>query len=368
MQLVKAKITNFRNLDQIEINFQDRNFLIGNNAQGKTNILEAIHYLSNGSSFRSRQDNWLIQHNKDSAMVECDFIACQQAQSITVAWQKLDEKITKLFKLNGAKISRAKLIGNLLTVLFSPDDTALLRMQPSQRRAFLDALIAKIDKVYYADWLDYLNTLKQRNQLLKLIKQNVVGIDELADWDQKIAETGSRIVQKRHQLIKNISGLVSQLFQQIYGSQREVTLAYTTPIELADPVNYLNHLQQRRGVETKIGFTIFGPHRDDLEIFLDGWDARQSASQGEFRLLVLALKLAEGEYLKQQTKETPVYLFDDVFSELDQTKSRALINCLQGVQVIFTTVDRRFADKSANIVEIEQGAVKKLEYELAKTS
>ena len=367
MQLIKAKITNFRNLEQVAIEFQDRNFIIGDNAQGKTNILEAIHYLSNGSSFRSRQDNWLVKHNETSAMVECDFVAYQQTKNITVAWQKLDEKITKLFKLNGTKIGRAKLIGNLLTVLFSPDDTALLRMQPSQRRAFLDALIAKTDKVYYADWLDYLNTLKQRNQLLKLIKQNVVDIDELADWDQKIAETGSRIIQKRHQLIKNISGLVNQLFQQIYGSQREVTLTYTTPIELADPANYLNYLQQRRSIETRIGFTIFGPHRDDLEIFLDGWDARQSASQGEFRLLVLALKLAEGEYLKQQTKETPIYLFDDVFSELDQAKSRALINCLQGVQVIFTTIDRRFADQTANIIEIEQGAVKKLEYELAKT-
>jgi len=368
MQLVKAKINNFRNLDQVEIEFQDRNFLIGDNAQGKTNILEAIHYLSNGSSFRSRQDNWLVQHNKNSAMVECDFIANQQTRNITIAWQKIDDKITKLFKLNGAKISRAKLLGNLLTVLFSPDDTALLRMQPSQRRAFLDALIAKTDKVYYADWLDYLNTLKQRNQLLKLIKQNMVDIDELIDWDHKISETGSRIVRKRHKLIQEISGLVNQFFQQIYGSERKVTLTYTTSVDLADPTNYLNYLQQRRIIETKIGFTMFGPHRDDLEIFLGGWDARQMASQGEFRLLVLALKLAEGEYLKQQTKETPIYLLDDVFSELDATKNHALINCLQGLQVVFTTVDHRFTSATDNIIEIDHGAIKKVEYELAEIS
>lgn len=366
MQLIKARINNFRNLRQIEINFQDRNFLIGGNAQGKTNILEAIHYLSNGSSFRSRQDAWLIDHKEVSAMVEGDFTIRGQTQNITIAWQKIDHKIVKLFKLNGTKVSRAKLIGNLLTVLFSPDDTALLRMQSSQRRAFLDALIAKIDKSYYADWLDYLNTLKQRNQLLKLIKQNAIETDELIDWDYKISEAGSKIVRKRHKLIQEISSLVNRFFQRIYGSERKVALVYTTPIDLADQVNYLNHLQQRRAVETRIGFTMFGPHRDDLEILLDGWDARQSASQGEFRLLVLAFKLAEGEYLKIKTQERPVYLLDDVFSELDEAKNRALIECLKEMQVVFTTVDRRFADATANIIDIEQGTIKKSKHEFAE--
>ena len=258
-------------------------------------------------------------------------------------------------------------MGTLLTVLFSPDDVSLLRLQPAQRRGFLDSLISRTNKVYHADLLDYTKTLKQRNQLLFLAKLGREDYIEIDAWDNKLAELGSRIIQTRIELVEQLNQKIKPFFHALAESVKEFSIIYTADPKFADPLVYKEKLASIRSQDIKSGHTNFGPHRDDLMLLLNGWDARNTASQGEFRLMILALKLAEGEYIRARFNENPVYLMDDVFSELDPHKSKALIGFLGNAQTIYTTTDERFVTPAARVIIVKEGAIIQNQNELTKT-
>ena len=368
MKFLKAELINFRNLGAAKVEFGSTNFIVGDNAQGKTNILEALHYLSVGNSFKIHHEEWLITKGELFGSVKGELIYGDgRPAMIDVVWERGDEEIHRQFKLNGTKIARKNLLGNLLTVLFSPDDVSLLRLQPAQRRGFLDSLISRTNKVYHADLLDYTKTLKQRNQLLFLAKLGREDYIEIDAWDAKLAELGSRIVRARLELVEQLNQRIKPFFHTLAESTKEFSVIYTANPKFTDPAVYKEKLANIRTIDIKSGHTNFGPHRDDLLLLLDGWDARNTASQGEFRLMILALKLAEGAYIYQRFNEAPVYLMDDVFSELDVHKSRALIGFLGDAQTIYTTTDQRFVTPGAKVIIVKEGAIIQNQNEPTKT-
>lgn len=358
MRLVGVELINFRNINNAKINFGLTNFIIGDNAQGKTNVLEALHYLSVGNSFKTHHEEWLVKKGELFGSATGSLIySDSRTANINVVWERGDEGARHQFKLNGAKVTRKNLLGNLLTVIFSPDDVSLLKLQPAQRRAFLDSLISRTNKVYYADLLDYIKTLKQRNQLLFLIKLGREDYMEIDAWDDRLAELGSRIIRARVELIKELNQKIKPFFYKLTSSDKEFSIIYTADAKFIDPLIYKEKLRSIRTIDIKSGHTNFGPHRDDLMLLLDNWDAKNTASQGEFRLMILALKLAEGEYIQERFNEPPVYLMDDVFSELDINKSHALIDFLKDAQAIYTTTDNRFVTPDAQVVIVEGGTI-----------
>lgn len=368
MKIVKAELINFRNIAYAKAVFGLTNFIIGDNAQGKTNILEALHYLSAGNSFKTHQEDWLVKKGELYGSVAGELIQVgRDAKTINVVWERGEEEIHRQFKLNGVKIARKNLLGNLLTVIFSPDDVSLLRLQPAQRRGFLDSLISRTNKIYHADLVDYTKTLKQRNQLLFLAKLGREDYIEIDAWDNKLAELGSRIIQARIGLVEQLNQKIKPFFHTLAESDKGFSIVYTVDPKFTDPAAYKDKLTHIRPIDIKSGHTNFGPHRDDLLLLLDGWDARNTASQGEFRLMILALKLAEGKYIQERFNETPVYLMDDVFSELDAHKSRALIEFLKNAQAIYTTTDERFVTPDAQVIIVKEGEIIQHQNELAKT-
>ncbi|MFA5967353.1 MAG: DNA replication and repair protein RecF [Patescibacteria group bacterium] len=368
MKLTGVDITNFRNIVSAKTNFGLTNFIIGDNAQGKTNILEALHYLSVGNSFKTRQEEWLVKNGELYGSVQGELTYGEGRQAvIDVVWERTDEETHRQFKLNGTKIARKTLLGTLLTVIFSPDDVSLLRLQPAQRRGFLDSLISRTNKVYHADLLDYTKTLKQRNQLLFLAKLGREDYIEIDAWDNKLAELGSRIIQARLELVEQLNQKIKPFFHALAESAKEFSIVYTADPKFTDPAIYKDKLASIRSIDIKSGHTNFGPHRDDLMLLLNGWDARNTASQGEFRLMILALKLAEGEYIRARFNEMPVYLMDDVFSELDPHKSRALIEFLGNAQAIYTTTDERFVTPEAQVIIVKEGTIIKTQNEFSTT-
>ncbi|OGB74267.1 hypothetical protein A2V68_00685 [candidate division Kazan bacterium RBG_13_50_9] len=369
MEFVSSRLLNFRNIPQIEIAFGKKNFLVGLNAQGKTNILEALHYLSLGGSFRSSREQWLIRFGELAARIEATVRRDNGEEEQAGLLLERDEMgIKKTFRLNGRTVAKGEFLGNVLTILFAPDEVGLLKLQPDVRRALMNEAIAQVDPTYWSDLTDYNKALKQRNQLLFLIKQHRADMSELGGWDDRLAALGSRIIESRQELIEGLNRFIGQLFADLAGqASQKLRLAYKTEAGAIGPDQYSARLIKNRDADITWGHTTFGPHRDDLVFLVDDLDIRYTASQGEFRLIVLALKLAEGRYLKEALGERPIYLLDDVFSELDKERGQRVLGMLDDSQVIVTTTSEEMVrgEKEATILVVEEGQVKEGTRELA---
>ena len=359
MKCVSLKLANFRNISSSELSFSDRNFLVGDNGQGKTNVLEALYYLSAGDSFRNSREAWAVKSGELFARVEADFELDNGNPRIAAVVLERDELGgTKNFRLDNAEVSRADFLGSFLMVLFAPENVSLMRLQPVTRRAFMNHLLAKTDPTYYDDLTTYAKSLKQRNELLTLVRRRQAEVSELGPWDDRMAVLGSRIIKKRQVLVDALGWWVGPVYSQISGQHdARLRVIYQTDAGVIEPEQYISRLIKCRDEDLRFGHTTFGPHRDDLVFLLNDVDAKQVASQGEFRLIIIALKLAEGEYIKRGLKEAPIYLLDDIFSELDESNSRRVIEFLGDAQVIVTTTDRHKLPKDANVLNVEAGVI-----------
>lgn len=367
MKCISLKLFDFRNIARAEIEFNDKNFLIGENAQGKTNIIEALYYLSIGKSFKTNQEQWLIKNGEMSTRVEGVFLTDSgEEKNISIVLQNIEERLIKTLQINQTKTSKREFLKQIPSIIFTPDEVGLIKIQSSTRRALMNNILNKTQITYSDDYSVYSKILKQRNQLLLLIKQNRAGVDELDSWDIKLAELGCKLIKSRTNLIIELNKYINTFYSQLSGGEDALKLIYINHSQVDLPKDYLSKLKDRQDLDIKITHTSFGPHRDDLQFLLNNQDAIQMSSQGQFRLVVLALKLSKGEYLKNILQETPIYIMDDVFSELDEKKITYIYKLFKNNQTIFTTTDQNMVtNNETRKFFIKDGAVQPVINEFA---
>ena len=373
MYCKKVKLTNFRNIEECDIDFCDGiNILAGENAQGKTNLLEAIFYASVGRSFRASSTNEMILFGKRNAVVSVDYMSEKKARQDNITIHLFSDK-KKTVEKNHLRVERlSDIVGSFRSVLFCPEHLSLIKDGPLERRTYLDIAISRISPKYIHSLQRYSYLLKQRNALLKSALQNRAAFDATIDlWSEQLAAEAAEISALRLQFIKRVGNIVSACFEDMTGKKESVEIIYRGSASLVGDEyldkelvkqKYLSLLSSSHEREIALGATLWGVHKDDIEIKLNSKNARAYASQGQQRSLALALKLAEGEICKQEFGDYPVFLFDDVLSELDETRRDYMIGFATGKQVIITTcemgvLDRLHADKK---ILVENGTYREM--------
>ncbi len=340
MHITGLKTENFRNLqDGCLLPCQGVNVIYGGNAQGKTNLLEALWLFTGGHSFRGAKDAELPrlspggEANEPRASLFLDFFSegRQQAAALNIENGRRSSVINGVKKKTGTA-----LVGKLRGVIFSPEHLLLIKEGPARRRSFLDGALCQL-KPGYAGMLSlFQRALAQRNALLKDMVRYPELSDTLEVWDARFAKLGAEVMAERGAYVKRLAPKVQEIYGGISKGREELFVSYAPAVKAGYEQALLGELARTRRSDVRAGFTTMGPHRDDLDITLNGVSARAYGSQGQQRSAVLALKLAEAEALSTLTGETPVVLLDDVMSELDQSRQDYLLNHLHGRQVFIT--------------------------------
>ena len=335
MWIKNIKIKNFRNYNQEEINLEKNiNIFYGKNAQGKTNIIEAIFLCSLGKSFRAKKDNEMIKLNEENAIVEIEYEKSDRDGKI-----KIEIGNKKNIYLNGIKIKKlSELLGNLNIVIFTPDDIGILKGGPQNRRRFLDIMISQLRPNYMHILNLYLKTIEQRNKYLRQIKEEHKDENLLEIWDEKLAEYAVKIYEYRKEFIEKIIKKLDIIHKNITNGEEQIELEYVTECDSKE--KYLKLLKERRKLDIIKGFTTKGVHRDDFMIYINKKDIKIFGSQGQNRTAMLSLKLAELQVIYDEIGEYPILLLDDFMSELDKTRRKNFLENIEGTQVIITGTEK----------------------------
>jgi DNA replication and repair protein RecF len=382
MYLKNLNLYFFRNYHQQEIKFDaPKIILMGNNAQGKSNLLEAIEILSILKSHRSNQDQYLIQENKLKAQIKANVDRKLADYQLSLTLRRNGRRT---LNLNGENIKRnSDFLGSLNIVFFSSLDLDLVRGGPEYRRNWVDNLLIQLEPFYDHILKQYYQVLRQRNALLKAFKKqdndlnnsNIVNNQSARDlqlkvWDEKLAEMGTRVTRRRARVLNRITPLAQKWHSQISSKTEDLKISYTPnitwieddPIEIKKAIK--NKIQQRRLAELNLGSTVVGPHRDEIEFTINDTPTRCYGSQGQQRTLVLALKLAELQLIEQVIGEPPLLLLDDVLAELDCQRQNHLLDALgDRFQTFITTTHlNSFEHKlleNSQILRVENGNIQK---------
>lgn len=336
MRLTKLKLMNFRNYDVLDFKPGNGiNVILGENAQGKTNVLEALFMCAFGRSHRTPKDNELVKWDKDQAYIGLDMVNYSGSHTIEFKFNQGESKKTFI---DGAQASRSgELLGILNVVMFAPENLKLVKDSPLERRRFIDMEISQLKPAYFYRLQQYNLALKQRNALLKE-SMNALKPGRLAMWDEQLANLGEQIMLSRGEFIEELAGIAKNLHSSISGGKEALKISYQPNIKQASDIRgeILEKLALSVQDDIRRGYTSVGPHRDDLFISINGNDARLYGSQGQQRTAALALKLSELTLIKNLKNEYPVLLLDDVLSELDETRQRLLFENVDGCQCILT--------------------------------
>ena len=335
MWINKVKIKNFRNYEDEEILLNKNiNIFYGENAQGKTNIIESIFLCGMGKSFRAKKDNEMINFNFQNAVVEVDFNKSDRDGKIKV---ELSDK--KNIYLNGIKLKKlSDLLGNINLVIFTPDDISILKGSPQNRRRFLDIMISQLRPNYINILNLYLKTLEQRNNYLRQIKEEGKDENLLDIWDEKLAEYAINICKYRTEFIEKIKNKIKKIHNEITEEKEEIEIEYIT--QCVDKKYFLDVLKERRKLDIIKGFTTKGIHRDDFNIFINKKEVGIYGSQGQNRTVMLSLKLAELNVVYDEIGEKPILLLDDFMSELDEKRRKSFLENIEDTQVIITCTEK----------------------------
>ena len=374
MKITKLQLVNFRNYDRCTVNFDKMvTVFYGNNGQGKTNILESIFYSAFGFSHRTNKEDEMVKFSSEGMAVLLDFEKEDGPHSIRMKRYLEQGKYHKEIKIDGNKTTAKNHYSFLNAVIFSPEDLNIIKGDPGLRRRFMDMEISQTDSVYYELLIRYRRLLKQRNSLLKVIREDNQPQAQLATWDEEIADTGAQILIKRLSNIKKLKEICIPVFHILSNKADCLEIKYEMkgnngqlfyPEE--DNVKdikefYLKSLNERRFKDLMQGNTGIGIHRDDFRTYINGLDSKAFASQGQQRCCALALKLSQIEYVKQVSGGYPVLLLDDVMSELDQQRRKQLIHFINDkVQTIITVNDKTLIPDfgSNRYFNVEQGNIK----------
>ena len=358
MFVTELKLNNYRNYQTEKIVFGEHtNLIVGKNAQGKTNLVEAIYYSSVGKSPRTTKDNDLINWSKDRASFCLSVQKKEGKKTIEVVFSRQTKKSLKVNGVNLLKIG--DLLGTINVVFFSPDELKLVKDAPQDRRKFLDTDISQLSKNYFYLLIKYNKILDQRNKLLKSYQDPKLILDTLPIWDIQLADVGSKIIFKRIQFLEKLKDFAKQAHLFLTNNKENLELSYAGIVgESEEEIKqkFLEGLKQVRDKDLKVGYTNIGPHRDDIKLVVNNVDIRSFGSQGQQRTVALSMKLAELEIFKEEVGEYPILLLDDVLSELDQDRQQRLLWKVRNLQTIITTTSYDpFMVQEANIIKIDGG-------------
>jgi DNA replication and repair protein RecF len=353
MKITNLRVENFRNYASLNLPLQNAvNIIYGDNAQGKTNFLEAIYYAAFGIPARTRNEDELVRFTTDSFCSEVRFTNNFTENKITVKrWLQLNRWKKEIY-LNDNKISAKEHYGLLNVVLFAPDDLQIVKGEPGLRRKFLDMEIAQTNKYYYELLVKYNKILSQRNKFLKNARDTEVTDEEqLRIWDEELAAVAAEIVVIRLEVLSKISKIAAEVYGRITEAKEVFSVDYLLKTAQDSEIEnnlqekdefrsfYRQELMKRRALDILRGYTSIGPHRDDLVIKVNANNLKSYGSQGQQRSGALALKLAELEFIKENREEYPVLLLDDVMSELDGNRRKQLLTFINGKVQTFLTVN-----------------------------
>ncbi len=335
MKINTLKLKNFRNHNSLEINFKGKSALIkGFNGAGKTNILEAIHLLSTTKSLRTKYDRELINHDADFAHVVANAALNGTEATIEMTIVKNPKYINsskKVVKIDKVSKTLANFTGTLNSVLFTPTDIEVITGSPSIRRDYIDSIFFQINREYKKASLEYAKAIRQRNKVLELIATEHRGYNQLPYWNEKILDRGEFIQNQRHKLIDFFAERMPHYANLLGNSEDLLEIKYLKN-EISE--KRLNDYKEKEIITKR---TLVGPHRDDFEIFFNGFNIANFGSRGQQRTTILTLKLCEIDFLSEHTKKRPILLLDDIFSELDPLHREAVESIMELQQTIVTT-------------------------------
>lgn len=343
MKITSLKLTNFRNWPEANFEFSDRVLIYGPNAQGKTNVLEALYILATTRSFRGK-DAEVINAESDFLRIE-GMIEKDKPIEVTATFNRVGEKIEKEFKITEKKRPALDFIGMFSAIVFSPDDLMLISGPPELKRRYMSFTIGQNDREYLYNLLNYKKILKQRNELLKKADLGTIR-DEIDVWDHSLSENGQKVIEARKNLAEFINERFSKYYIELSGEGKMLEFIYEPALTSEKLADSLREVRDRDIWEKN---TTQGPHRDSLSIMIDGKQAEKFASRGEYRTIILALKLCERDWFLAKGGEAPVVLLDDVFSELDETRRKYLVKAFAGSQLIITTTDLDHLDPELQV-------------------
>lgn len=332
MVIKSLELKNYRNYKDLYIEFSDgTNILYGNNAQGKTNILEAIYVCATTKSHRGSKDREIINFNTEDAHI------CMHVERKSIV-HKIDMHL-KRSKTKGAAIDglivkkSSELFGVVNVVFFSPEDLGIIKNGPSERRRFIDLELCQLNKIYLHNLTNYNKVVNQRNNLLRQLSISPALKETLDVWDSQLVSYGRQVILQRRKFVRELNELIGPIHDRLSGQKESLKLVYEPSV---DDESFERVLASKRTNDIRIKTSTVGPHRDDINFIVNGIDIRKFGSQGQQRTAALSLKLAEIELVKSKINDTPVLLLDDVLSELDSFRQNYLLESIKDIQTVIT--------------------------------
>lgn len=353
----------YRNYSSRAVEFsRGVNIFKGENAQGKTNLLEAVYFLSCGKSFRTQKDMDLINFSMDKAYLKAGIVNTAGAGTVEAL---LTREGKKSLKLNSQPVKKlTDLFGQILTVVFSPEELKILKESPSLRRKFVDMEISKVRPAYLYDLQSYEKAMTNKNALLKSNMKPEQVKKLVSVFNLQLAEYGENIIRRRTNYLKVLDERSKEIHKKLTGEKEDMGVVYKPSVEGGSLKEALyKRLEETFDSELQNGYTVAGPHREDIQFTVNSRDAKAFASQGQQRSALLSVKLATVQIIKETLKETPVVLLDDVFSELDVGRQLSLLSMLKDMQIIITTASdmpREFQGLSLSEYQVKNGEIAKL--------
>lgn len=332
MYINNLALLNYRNYESAEITFSDGiNILYGDNAQGKTNILESIYMIGTTKSHRGSKDKEVIRFGESDCHIRAE-----------VSKQDMNRRIDMHLKKNKSKgiaidcipIRRSsELLGIMNMIFFSPEDLSIIKNSPAERRNFMDMELCQLSKLYVSYLSNYKKVLDQRNNLLKQIGFDRSKLDTLSVWNMQLVKYGIEIIRERNNFIDSINEIIPDIHSKLTSGTEKLSLIYEKNVE---PEYFESVLEEKQEIDIRYQTTQTGPHRDDISFMIGDMDVKKYGSQGQQRTVALSLKLAEIELVKKLINDNPILLLDDVMSELDRNRQEALLYSIKGIQTILT--------------------------------
>lgn len=332
MHIHSLELKNYRNYEYLNMNFDSgTTILYGDNAQGKTNILEAIYISAATKSHRGSKDKEIIRFEQEESHIRTQIMKQDVLHRIDMHLRK---NKTKGIAIDGIPIRKSgELFGVVNVIFFSPEDLSIIKNGPAERRRFLDLELCQLDKLYLYNYTNYNKVLNQRNNLLKQISFQSRLADTLDAWNQQLVQYGSEIIQTRRTFIEQLNEILKEIHSNLTGGKEQLQIRYEENVKEEE---YAGLLDQKQELDLKYQSTQYGPHRDDMGFYINDIEVRKFGSQGQQRTAALSLKLAEIEIVKKRIHDTPVLLLDDVMSELDENRRDYLLHSIDKLQTIIT--------------------------------